>query len=579
MQKVTLTLALLFTTFFASAQSLETVFEKSEGTQTPTYHEGIAYFQKLAETFPQIDIQEMGMTDSGYPLHLVIFNKEQEFDLQKIKEGKKAVLLINNAIHPGEPDGVDASMMLLRNLARERKLNAALDSAVIAVIPFYNIGGALNRNTGTRANQNGPEAYGFRGNAQNLDLNRDFVKMDSKNAFAFAEIFHALDPDVLVDTHVTNGTDHQHVLTLLSTQHNKLGAPLGKFLESDFEPALFEAMSNRDWSMVPYVNVHGKTPDEGWNQFYDLPRYASGYTTLFQSLGFTTETHMWKPFKQRVAATYDFLQSMLHTMAEQKVALQASRKSAREAIQQADELPINWELQKDEYKMITLKGYETSIEKSSVTGLDRLKYHRDQPYEKMVPFHNVYAETQLVDVPAFYIIPKGRPAVIERLKANNVKMHELKQDSTIEVEVYHIADYKTYNMPYEAHYPHYATQVKVSTEKIKFLKGTWMIPTEQKAKRYLVEQLEPESKDSFFNWNFFDTILQQKEHFSAYVFEEKAEALLTADDEMAAAFKTKQEQDSAFAASSYAQLDWIYQLSNHYETAHLRYPVYRYMKK
>src|SRR5690606_32186119 len=118
--------------------------------------------------------------------------------------------------------------------------------------------------------------YGFRGNAQNLDLNRDFTKADSKNARSFAEIFHFLDPDVLVDTHVSDGADYQHTMTLITSQYNKMGKVSGDWVKASFEPSLYKGMKEKDWDMVPYVNVEGSDPSNGFTQFYDAPRYSSG---------------------------------------------------------------------------------------------------------------------------------------------------------------------------------------------------------------------------------------------------------------------------------------------------------------
>jgi hypothetical protein len=187
MHKQLLALLLLISTF-ASAQ-YETRFEKSGEKETPTYEEGIAFYKLLAKNFPQIQIAEKGPTDSGKPLSLVLYSKNKNFDIKKLKAQGKAVFMINNAIHPGEPDGVDASMLLLRDIALHPEKFPEMDSIVLAIIPFYNIGGALNRNSTTRTNQDGPVEYGFRGNARDFDLNRDFIKSDTKNAKSFAAIF------------------------------------------------------------------------------------------------------------------------------------------------------------------------------------------------------------------------------------------------------------------------------------------------------------------------------------------------------------------------------------------------------
>jgi hypothetical protein len=570
----------MFISLYSNGQELLTQFEKSKGKETTTYQEGISFYKRLAQTFPQIDMREMGKTDSGEPLHLVVFNTAEKFQFDDLQNAAKPIVFINNGIHPGESDGIDASMMLLRDWAQNIEEHSYLDSLIIAVIPFYNIGGALNRNSTTRTNQNGPEEYGFRGNAQNYDLNRDFIKMDSKNAFSFAEIFHQLDPDVFIDTHVTNGSDHQHVITILTTQKDKLGGRLGKYLEDDFEPMIFEALQEEGRNPIEYVNVHGTTPENGWTQFWDAARYSTGFTTLFQTVGFMTEDHMWKEYKTRVENIYDFLRITSELTAKEGAKIQKLKSDDRKEIMDADSLPILWTNNKDQFKMITLDGYETSNPKSELTANPLLKYDRKKTFEKDVPFYNHYVEEKSVRVPDFYVIPQAWYEVIGRLKANGVEMDVLEKDTILSVEVYKIDDFKTVSNPYEGHYLHYDTQIKSSRQKIAFRQGDYVIDTRQKARRYLLETLEPEAQDSFFNWNFFDSILQQKESFSAYVFEPKAKEILAKmGEEQQAEFYDKRKADSAFASNNYAQLDWIFKRSKHYEKAHKRYPIYRLMEK
>ena len=235
-----------------TAIDFTTRFETSNGTETPTYDEVISYYKKLAETYPTIVMYKMGMTDSGEPLHLVVFNPNRKVDTRLETEFSKTenknILLINNGIHPGESDGIDASMLLLRDFAQGKI--ATPENTIIAVIPVYNIGGALNRNSGTRTNQNGPKEYGFRGNARNFDLNRDFIKADSKNAKAFAEIFHLVNPDMFIDNHVSNGADYQYTLTHLFTQHNKLGGELGTYLHTSFMPQLEDSLVQKKYHFM-----------------------------------------------------------------------------------------------------------------------------------------------------------------------------------------------------------------------------------------------------------------------------------------------------------------------------------------
>jgi hypothetical protein len=245
--------------------SLSTPFEQSAGKQTATYAECIAFYQQLDKLSPQVSIKEMGMSDAGYPYHVVLYANDGSSDPDQWHRRGKVVILINNGIHPGEPDGVDASMLLLRDLVTQ-KIHLP-DNVALAVIPLYNIGGALNRGPFSRVNQNGPESYGFRGNAQNLDLNRDFTKNDSRNARSFVRIFHWVNPDLQIDNHVSDGADYQYTMTLLPSQWNKLGGGLGTFLHDVFQPALFAGMEKKGWPMTPYVNFEEGNPSRGWDAF------------------------------------------------------------------------------------------------------------------------------------------------------------------------------------------------------------------------------------------------------------------------------------------------------------------------
>ena len=555
-----------------------TRFETSSGTQTPTYEEGIAYYQKLAKDFPTIQMQAKGPTDSGKPLHLVLYSQSKVFDIAKLKAQGKAILLVNNAIHPGESDGVDASMMLLRNIALHPERFPQLDSIVLAIIPFYNIGGALNRNSTTRVNQDGPEEYGFRGNARNYDLNRDFIKADTRNARSFAAIFHELDPDLFVDTHVSNGADYQYVMTLDYTQENKLGGVLGSFQRNTFLPYLYKHMKESGYEATPYVNAWGQTPDKGFVQFPDWPRYSTGYAALFHTIGVMTETHMLKSYDKRVQSTYAYLEGTIKVLGQYRSSLLKMRKETKEAVKTQPKFPLTWQVNRDQPTQIEFKGYEAEYPLSEVSGQTRLYYNQEKPFTKTIPFYNNYEAVDEVSRPEAYIIPQGWHHVIDLLKLNRVQMRPISRDTTMQVEVYQIENVKTATRPYEGHYWHTSVDIKAEKQTLIFRKGDWYIPVNQAVNRYIVETLEPKGVDSYFKWNFFDTIMQEKEGYSAYVFEDLAAKLLKASPELQQALKEKVAADPAFAKSANAQLDFIYENSAYHEKEYMRYPVFRVVK-
>lgn len=552
-----------------------TVFEKSKGLETATYQQTITYYNNLATTYPSISIDSIGITDSGKPLHIVTLNPDKNFDFNAIRNDKR-ILLINNGIHPGESDGIDATMMLFRDIANgDIKMPK---HTVLATIPIYNVGGSLNRNTSTRTNQNGPKAYGFRGNARNYDLNRDFIKSDTKNAETFARIFHLIQPDVFIDNHVSNGADYQYTLTHLFTQHNKLGGLLGDYLHNTMQPNLEDNLSKHNWDITPYVNVFNTVPEAGFSQFMDSPRYSTGYTTLFNTLGMMVETHMLKPYKQRVEGTYQLMKSMIDIIENDYSKIKDLRQNTTKQLIAKTTYPLQWEIDTTKSTTLNFKGYEGHKIPSSITETNRLKYNRNEPFTKQVNYQNYFNPSLEVVIPKAYIIPQGWWSVIKRLKSNNVILKPLQQDSTITVQSYKIDDYKTRTNAYEGHYQHYNTNVKTTTEKLIFKKGDYIIDTNQYAFRYLIETLEPQAPDSFFNWNFFDTILQQKEGFSPYVWEDKAESILENNPKLKKDFNLKKANDSGFAKNWYAQLDWLHKHSKNYEKAHLQYPVFRILR-
>jgi hypothetical protein len=553
-------------------QALQTPYELGDGNTTATYEQLLMFYRGLAREFPEINLQTLGETDSGEPLHLVTYNREGTFNFQKLR-AEQVVVLILNGIHPGEPDGIDATTLLMRDLAT--RAVEIPENVVVASIPVYNVGGALNRNSGTRANQNGPGSYGFRGNSRNYDLNRDFVKMDTRNARTFARIFQLVRPLLFVDTHVSNGADYTYTLTHLFSQQDKLGGAMGIFQETTLRPSLEEALAEKGWDITPYVNVFNRPPEGGFSQFMDYPRYSTGYTALWNTPGLMVETHMLKPYPDRVRGTYELLESVLDLAGAHGDTLKSLRDKALEAFTPAAFYPLSWEVDSTDYRTLKFKGFQPDTILSDVTGLPRLKYRQDNPVVSEVRYYNRFRAVDSVRIPEAYILPRAWNRIRERLEWNGITYQELEQDTTLEVTSYRIEAYQTYTRPYEGHYPHYGTRISTKSQKIRFRAGDLYIPTRQEGVRFLLESLEPQGTDSFFNWNFFDPILQRKEGFSPYVFEEVARALLESDPALQAEFDRMKQEDPEFTASGYRQLNWLYERSPHYEAAHMQYPVYR----
>jgi hypothetical protein len=563
-------LLLIFFGNFLIVNAQISPFEKNREL-TATYQEMIGFYQVLDKKYEQLQIFDGGKSDIEKPINLIVLSRDKIFDPIEIRKQNKRILLINNGIHPGEPEGIDASMMLVRDLLER---NSIPGNVVICIIPVYNVDGMLNRGR-SRVNQNGPESYGFRGNYQNLDLNRDFIKGDSRNSKAFQEIFNTWKPDVFIDNHTSNGADYQYVMTLIAPQKDKLNPILSNYLTKQMLPDLYKKMKASNFEMTPYVNSIEETPDSGITGFLETARYSTGYAALHNTIGFMPETHMLKPYHQRVEGTYKFMEHVIEIVERDADLIAKNKLMADTEVSTQVVFPLQWILDDKNFSILTFKGYKAKYKASELSGLPRLFYDRNEPYEKDIRVFDNYLPSVIVKKPLAYIIPQSWQRVIDLMRLNGVQMNSLAADTQIELEMYYIEDYKTVNKPYEGHYLHSQVKLRAENQKVKYYEGDFVIFTDQPQNRYIIETLEPQGVDSFFSWNFFDSILGQKEHYSDYVFEDEAARLIKDDSEMLQRLEEEKKKNPALLQNPKLQLDWVYRNSKYYEKTHMRYPVGR----
>ncbi|MDB3905439.1 hypothetical protein N9335_03065 [Crocinitomicaceae bacterium] len=541
--------------------------------ETPSYPELIEILTNLADSSDAIQLYNMGSSDYGLPIYLCVVNGGRDSLSTFKKARKETTVLFNNAIHPGEPDGINAMLIWLKKISMNP--DSLTDLPVITFIPAYNVGGMMNRSGNSRANQNGPLEYGFRGNAQNLDLNRDFIKMDSKNAFTFTRIFHAIDPDIFVDNHVSNGADYQYTLTYISNLESRMSPSIKKITTESLLPNLEKAIkTNYDIDLFPYVDLVGKTPEQGITSFNDLPRYSMGYVGLFHTIGFTVETHMLKPFPSRVRATYAFMDEIIKWTTSHKSLIEKSRNQAREYTSLNADLLINYKRVEEPHDSILFKGYGHSFPKHKITGLKRLKYDTLVPYEKYIPHFNSFQPLDTLSVPQFYFVGRQEKDVVKRLKANKVELTKIKNDTSLYLGVFRVLDFESSKKPYEGHFQLKNPVIEKEHQLVKLKRGDWMISTDQKNALFIHSVLQPEAEDSYLIWNFFDSYLQQKEYFSSYVFVDKIGDILKNDPQLKRSYKKKLKEDDAFRNSEWDQLYYIYKHSPYFEKTYSILPIY-----
>lgn len=557
-----------------------TPYESGNQNQTTTWVECIDFYQRLAEQFPRIlHFAVIGHTDAGRPLHAGIVTADGVFDREQILREGRPVFFNNNGIHPGEPEGVDACMALVRDFCTQPERLTALGKTVFLFIPLYNVDGSLNRQNTSRVNQDGPESFGFRGNSLHLDLNRDFIKCDSLNAQVFNRFFCQWSPDVMVDTHTSNGADYQYTMTLIQTQTDKLGNGLGPYLRDVMLPEIYAGMAQRGWPTCPYVNPVSDIPDHGIEDFLETPRFSTGYAALHHTIGFMPETHMLKPFADRYASMRALVETVLELTVRNAADIQRLRQRARAAASAHREVAVSWKADRDQPSHFLFRGYQAVYRPSQIGSYTRLSYDRHQPWEKEIPYFNRFVADITVQQPQAYLLPQAWRHVIQRLQWNGVQMERLENSRTIQAEVYRIQSVQSRSGAYEGHLFHDQIQLTASSEAVLAEAGDYLIRLDQPQARYVIETLEPQAHDSFFRWGFFNSVLEKKEHYSDYVFEDTAAEILRDEPDTRAAFEQWKQDNPALLTRQDAVLDFIFAHCQRFrEPEWLRYPVFRIMK-
>ena len=553
-----------------------------EQNLSSTYAGVIANYRKLDSAWPEAKLLECGLTDCGKPLHLFVINSDRQFDPVKIRKSGKRIVFINNGIHAGEPEGIEGSMLaaddILRNLDGMRKY---LEHTVVCIIPVYSVGGLLYQNRWHRTNQTGPDNPGYRGNYKNLDLNRDFVKLETENARSFVRTFSKWDPDVFLDTHTTNGSDHQYVITYLPAQHNHMPRPVGDFFSETMIPAMYEKMRTTPYEMIPYAEWDVDAPEKGIINYGPTPRFSTGYALLFHSLPQMVENHCYKPYTDRVKSIRLFILKLIEFTEENGTRISQVRAESKELVKTQKEFALKYEVDTTLFTTVEFKGYRMGSDKSPLTGEPREIYDYTKPFTvQNVPVYDNFKPSQTVTAPVYYLVPQAWSEVIDRMKMNGIGMKRLPKDTVLTVEVYYIDSLVWANERENGHCFHDKFTTRREIQTIPYYAGDYLVPVNQESNYYIVNQLEPEGPDSFFRWNFFDQCLEDREWFSPHpVLEDRIAKFL---DETPACRKMLDDAITANPAMKKdraAQMYFVYMQCGLYNKWFNRYPVTRVMEE
>lgn len=550
--------------------------EKTGLTDTPNYEETIAYLKKLASASPLLSLQEFGRTAQGRRLYVVIAGKDRAFTPDALRAAGRPVLLAQAGIHAGEIDGKDAGLMLLRDIAFGGKA-VLVDHASFLFVPIFNVDGHERTSEWNRPNQRGPIHQGWRTTAQNLNLNRDYMKADTPEMQAMLALLDQWSPALYLDLHVTDGIDYQYDITFGYNGDAGVVAwspHISAWLNEIYRPATEAALKAAGHIPGPLIEKGSELElTHGFSAGPMMPRYSDGYGDLRHLPTVLVENHSLKPYRQRVLGTYVLLESSLRTLAAHAKELQ--RAVAADAAAAPAVLPMNWGNGGGDRTTRDFLGiaYETYL--SPATGGTEIRWLGTPKLYPRLPLILDKPGVQLVR-PKAYWVPVSKPEVISRLKRHGMRMETLADTRTVRVEMYRLVNLKPQAgegfHPFEGRHT-LQTSVKAETRTETFPAGSIRVPTDQPLGDLAVVLLEPESNDSLFAWGFFLEILQRTEYIEGYALAPLAEQMLATDPKLKAEFEAKLASDPKFAADPVARLQWFYARSPFYDERYLLYPV------
>ena len=552
---------------------LLTPAERTGLTDTPNYADTIAYLEKLEAKSPFIHLIGFGDTAQGRTLHYVIVSKEGCTSSGELAKNKRPTLLAQAGIHAGEIDGKDAGLMLLRDIATGKKADL-LDRANLIFIPVLNADGHERSSRTNRPNQRGPVHQGWRTTAQNLNLNRDYMKADAPELRMVLALLTDFQPDLYLDLHVTDGIDYPFDITYGFNGFGgqfawspKIAAWLGDEFSPDVDKAL-EAAGHKPGPLLYALN--NRDLSEGLGLGVTPPRFSNGYGDLRHLATILVENHSLKPYRQRVLGTYVLLEAALRSLAAHADGLRAA--VAADSAARPAKIAANWGLPGGKTVPWDFPGFAYEEYLSPASGTKEVRWlPTPKVYEKL-PMHLDLNGATLQRPKAFYV-PVTKPDLIERLHLHGIEAETLEQDTTVTVHLARLDSPHAEAEPFEGHYRLPPGKITWEERQETYPAGSLRISTDQPLGELAMMLLDPESDESFLAWGFFPEILQRTEYIEGYVIAPLAEKMLAADPKLKAEFEARLAADPAFAANPTARLQWFYARTPFSDDRYLLYPV------
>ncbi len=545
-----------------------TPIEAANFAETPSYAETRAWLERLVAASPLLKLEVFGHTAQGRELYAIRATKPGA--------APKPTLFAQGGIHAGEIDGKDAGMMLLRDIALRGK-DSLLDHADLVWVPIFNADGHERTSPTNRPNQRGPNNQGWRTTAQNLNLNRDYLKIDTPEMRAMRAYINRIKPALMLDLHVSDGIDYQYDISF--TFPGWAGSPshspaIGKWLDAHYRPAVSTALAAAGHVPGLYIEaVDPKHLEKGALLSPDTPRYSTGYGELARQPTVLVETHSLKPYRQRVLGTYVLIEESLRLVGAEHQGL--AEAAAADLASRPVTSVLTWkDLDKPLFVIDQFKGVAQETYRSPASGAEEVHW-LGRPTTLKVPVF-VQQPDFVTTLPAAWWVPVTKPEVIERLKLHNIAFETLTAPRTVALDMVRLVDPKLAK-PDEGHIPLTAGYKHFKRTET-YPAGSVRVPSDQPLGLLAAAMLEAESPDSLLAWNFYPEILMRTEYMEGYVIAPLADRMLANDPKLRAAFKAKLAADPKFAADPEARLGWFYARTPYYDERYLLYPVGRELK-
>jgi hypothetical protein len=575
---VLLTLFWCSITFYMVAQddNWDTFYEKSGFTATPGYDETIEYCIKLDEASPWVKYTTFGTSPQGRKLPLLIVDKNGYTDPVSVRRSGNLVLLVEAGIHAGEIDGKDAGLMLIRDMVIHQQHYELLEKVTILFIPIFSVDGHERFSPYNRINQNGPEEMGWRTTAQNLNLNRDFLKADAPEMQAWLKLFQQWLPDFFIDIHATDGADYQYASTYGLEVLGNMDPGLTDWSTNTLIPLMEQQMDLAGYPVFPYVMFRRwHDPRSGLRSGVSGPRFSTGYCAAQNRIGLLVENHMLKDYQTRVSATYELIRvvcELLNEDADRILDMNAlaDRNSASPSFRETP-FPVSFSPGKDSI-MVDFRGVEYDVETSDLTGGTWFRYQPDKPADFQIPFFHQQLPGKTVLLPEAYIYPPEWTEVTERLSLHGITYSTLGQRTWVQVQSFKFKNYSWSREPYEGRFS-LTTEWDTIEELREYPAGSVVVDMNQRSARAIAFIFEPPSTDSYLQWGFFNTIFERKEYFETYVMEEIARKMIAEDPGLEEEFEQWKIEHPEFATNQWVQLEWFYKRSPWWDPKKDVYPV------